>query len=120
MSRVLLADDDATQLELCARLLETGGHQVSLGYSVEETLRLLPAAEVIVMDLRLRNAEGYPDAQEGLSLIRRIRDSGCRAPVIVVSGWPEELHAGPERAMISRVMVKPIRIATLLAVIREL
>ncbi len=120
MSRVLLADDDATQLELCARLLETGGHQVMLGYCVEEALRLVPGADVVVMDLRFRNADGYPDAQEGLSLIRRIRDSGCRAPLIVMSGWPEELHGSPERDLVSRVMVKPVRIVTLLAAIGDL
>ena len=120
MSRVLLADDDATQLDLCARLLENGGHQVLVGYCVEEALRLVPAADVVVMDLRFRNADGYPDAQEGLSLIRRIRDSGCRAPLIVMSGWPEELQTSPERTFVARVMIKPVRIAALLAAIREL
>jgi CheY-like chemotaxis protein len=120
MSRVLLADDDATQLELQARLLETGGHQVALAFCPAETLRLLPTADVVIMDLRFRNSEGEPDVQEGLSLIRHIRESGCRAPVIVVSGWPEEIHEAPERNMVSRVMIKPVRIAALLAVIREL
>jgi|SRR5581483_6500862 len=120
MSRVLLADDDATQLELQARLLETGGHQVALAFCPAETLRLLPTADVVIMDLRFRNSEGEPDVQEGLSLIRHIRESGCRAPVIVVSGWPEEIHEAPERNMVSRVMIKPVRIAVLLGVIREL
>jgi hypothetical protein len=53
-------------------------------------------------------------------LIRRIRDSGCRAPLIVMSGWPEELHGSPEQSMVARVMVKPVRITALLAAIRDL
>jgi CheY-like chemotaxis protein len=120
MPRVLLADDDSTQLEVQARLLETGGHQVSLAFCPAETLRLLPTADVVVMDLRFRNTEGEPDVREGLSLIRRIRESGCRKPVIVVSGWPEEIQEAPEGGMVSRVMIKPVRIAVLLAAIAEL
>ena len=120
MSRVLLADDDATQLELQARLLEAGGHQVSLAFCPAETIRLLPSADIVIMDLRFRNTDGDPDAQQGLSLIRRIRESGCRAPVIVVSGWPEELEQSPEYGLISRVLTKPVRIAALLAAIGEL
>ena len=120
MSRVLLADDDATQLELQARLLEAGGHEVSLAFCPTETIRLLPSADIVVMDLRFRNTEGEPDAHEGLTLIRRIRESGCQVPVIVVSGWPEELEESPEHGLISRVMTKPVRIASLLAAIGEL
>ena len=120
MSRVLVADDDATQLELRAQLLELGGHQVSLACCPEETLRLLPSADVVVMDLRFRNARGEPDAQEGLSLIRGIRGSGCAAPVIVISGWPEDLDGTPEERLVSRVMVKPVGLAALLAAIESL
>lgn len=120
MPRVLLADDDATQLELQARLLESGGHQVSLAFCPDETIRLLPHADIVVMDLKFRNKQGDPDAQEGLSLIRRIRESGCQAPVIVISGWPEELEQSPEQGLVARVMIKPVRISALLAAIGEL
>src|SRR5690242_20239810 len=100
MPRVLVADDDATQLELRAKLLESGGHQVSVACCPQETLRLLPSAEVVVMDLRFPNPQGEPDVEEGLSLIRNIRESGCAAPVIVISGWPEELQGSPEEGLV--------------------
>ena len=119
MARVLVADDDATQLELRGKLLETGGHCVSLACCPGETLRLLPAADIVVMDLRFRNGRGEPDAQEGLSLIRNIRRSGFRAPVIVLSGWPEELVGSAEERLVSRVMVKPVGLDALLAAIAE-
>lgn len=120
MARVLLADDDCTQLELCARLIEAGGHQVVPAPCPSEALRHLSSAELIVMDLRFRNPEGDQDAQEGLALIRNIRESGCVAPVIVLSGWPEELRGSPEEKLVSRVMIKPVRMAVLLAAIGEL
>src|SRR5690348_12052961 len=117
MSRVLVAEDDATQLDLRAKLLETGGHQVSVACCPEETLRLLPSADVVIMDLRFRNARGEPDAAEDLSLIRHIREAGCAAPVIVLSGWPADLEGHPEERLVSRIMVRPVGLAALLAAV---
>jgi DNA-binding NarL/FixJ family response regulator len=77
-------------------------------------------AELIIMDLRFPNASGRPDSREGLSLIRRIRESGCQSPVAVLSGWPEDLYGQPEEALVSRVMVKPVGMAVLLELIEEL
>jgi CheY-like chemotaxis protein len=72
------------------------------------------------MDLRFPNAAGQPDSREGMALIRRIREAGYRAPVIVLSGWPEDLYGEPEEEMVSRIMVKPVRIPLLLELIEEL
>ncbi|HLK51212.1 MAG TPA: response regulator [Bryobacteraceae bacterium] len=119
MPRILVADDDPTQLELRAKLLETGGHQVSVACCPSETLRLLPSADLVVMDLRFRNQKGDSDANEGISLIRRIRESGCRAPVIVISGWPQDLEGRPEERMVSRIIAKPVGLAALLTAIAE-
>jgi DNA-binding NarL/FixJ family response regulator len=72
------------------------------------------------MDLRFPNALGEPDAREGIALIRRIRDLGCRAPVIVLSGWPEALYGQPEEQLVSRILLKPVRTRELLNAIRDL
>src|SRR5690242_10905936 len=117
MPRVLVADDDATQLELRAKLLEAGGHQVSVACCPQETLRLLPSAEVVVMDPRFPIPHGHPDVAEALALFRNLRESGCAAPVIVISGWPKELQGSPEERLVSRIMVKPVGLAALLAAI---
>ncbi|MBZ5577503.1 MAG: response regulator [Acidobacteriia bacterium] len=120
MARILVADDDSRQLELRARLLEASGHQVDVAFSPSEAMRQLGSAEVVIMDLRFPNAQGQPDAAEGLKLIRQIRATGCRAPVIVISGWPEDLESSPEAQLVSRVMVKPVGMAALLAAVAEL
>ena len=113
MPRVLIVDDDFRQLELRARLLEAGGYQVELAFSTSEALRRLVPADAVVMDLRLPNAQGQADAAEGLKLIRQIREAGSHAPVIVLSGWPDDLDGTPEERLVARVMVKPVGMAAL-------
>jgi CheY-like chemotaxis protein len=120
MARILLADDDARQLQLRARLLEASGHEVSLAGHASEVIPYLATSQVVIIDLRFPNSQGQPDAAEGLKLIRQIRESGCRAPVIVISGWPEDLSGTPEEGMVSRVMQKPVAIESLLGAIAEL
>ena len=114
MARVLVADDDPRLLELQARLLEAGGHQVTLAFSTSEVIRQLDGAEVVVMDLRFPNPQGVSDAREGRKLIRRIRESGCQAPLIVMSGWPEDLLGTPEAEFVSRILMKPVKLVDLL------
>lgn len=114
MARVLVADDDPRLLELQGRLLEAGGHQVLLAFSAPEVIRQLNEAEIVIMDLRFPNAQGVSDAREGLKLIRRIRESGCQAPLIVMSGWPEDLLGAPEAEFVSRILMKPVKLVDLL------
>jgi CheY-like chemotaxis protein len=122
MCRILVADDNWQQLELRKLLLEAVGHQVAVAWSVRETMRQveLGQAELVIMDLRFPNAAGEPDSSEGLALIRQIRESGCRVPLIVLSGWPQEIYGSPEESMVSRVMAKPVMARVLLETIAEL
>lgn len=102
MARILMADDDAEQIAVQQRLLETFGHQVDTALSTAETLNQLARChpDLIVMDLR------FPRAADGLGLIRGIRAAGCVLPVIVLSGWPDDVYGAPEEKMVSRVLVK--------------
>ena len=122
MSRILVADDDPDQLVASKTLLETVGYEVVVAECPSEALRELErsAPSLVVMDLRFPNAAGQPDAREGMALIRRIREAGYRLPVIVLSGWPEDLYGQPEERMVSRIMVKPVKIPVLLETIAEL
>ena len=120
MARILIVDDDARQLDLRARIFETGGYQVSVAFSPAEAGRHISGADLVVMDLRFPNAQGEADAAEGRKLIRRIRDSGSRAPIVVLSGWPADLADTPEERLTSRVLLKPISMAALLAAVAEL
>lgn len=121
MSRILIADDDAIQLKLRLRVLESAGHEVSLAFDPSEALHQLErGSDLLIMDLRFLNRAGEADSAEGLALIRRIRAMGSVVPVVVLSGWPEDLYGRPEEGMVSRVMVKPVATHELLAAIAEL
>jgi CheY-like chemotaxis protein len=122
MSRILVVDDDAVQLDLRKKLLEVAGYQVETALSARQTERRLESApaDLVILDLRFPNARGEPDAQEGLALIRRIRDLGCRVPVIVLSGWPDDLYGEPEERLVSCILVKPVKTREFLDTIRGL
>ena len=122
MARLLVTDDDPIQLKLRKMVLQAAGHDVAVAGDCPQTLRALEgqAADVLIMDLRLPNERGDPDARCGMALIRQIHDRGCRTKVIVLSGWPEELYGSPEESMVGRVLVKPVPPAELLGAIKEL
>ena len=121
MSRILIADDDVIQLDLRKMVLEIAGHHVDVAVSAIGVIRHIESeqADLVIMDLRFPNTIGEPDASEGMALIRRIRELGCATPVIVLSGWPEELYGKPEERMVSRILMKPVMTLTLLETIRE-
>ena len=119
MCRILLADDDFVGLDLRKQLLETAGHEVAVAFSPSQTLHQMGGADLLIMDLRFLNAAGEPDFREGIALIRAIRARGYTAPVVVLSGWPEELYDRPEEKMVSRVMVKPVAARELLKTIEQ-
>lgn len=102
MARILIADDNEDQIAMQTRFLETFGHQVDATKSAPEALEHLKlnAPDVIVADLRL------PEIADGLALIRGIREAGSEAPLILLSGWPDELYGTPEEQMVTRVVIK--------------
>lgn len=117
-----MADDDPDQLAAYKTLLQAFGHEVVVAACPSEALRQLePSAPgLVIMDLRFPNAAGRPDPREGMALIRGIRQAGCRSPVVVLSGWPDDLYGEPEEEMVSRIVVKPVEIPVLLGIIEEL
>jgi len=122
MFRILAADDDQVQLDLRGMLFESAGHEVVRAFSVRQTAHEMKRGQfhLVVMDLRFPNAEGKGDAREGMELIRQIRELNSTVPIIVLSGWPEDIEGQPEERMVSRVMLKPVRPDALLEAAREL
>jgi CheY-like chemotaxis protein len=121
MSRILVADDDAVQLDLRRFILEVAGYEVAVARDpVAAFDQLGQGCDLLIMDLRFLNCAGRADAREGLALIRRVRESGSQVPVLVLSGWPDDIYGHPEEKMVSRVMLKPVPSRTLLAEIAEL
>jgi CheY-like chemotaxis protein len=115
MAHILVADDDVEQIGIQRKLLENLGYDVGTAVSPAETLRAFERRrpDLIIVDLR------FPHAADGLGLIRDIRRMDPRLPMIVLSGWPDDLYGTPEEKMVSRVLVKG-SIRELLQTIAEL
>ena len=113
MARVLLVDDDRAALDLRQLILEREGHQVSAASDAAHARALFAQTEpeIAILDLRL------PEAADGLALIRDLRAAAPGVRIIVLSGWPLDLEGTPEAEMVDLVLAKPIRTATLIAVL---
>jgi CheY-like chemotaxis protein len=115
MARILVADDNLDQVTVQRALLESLGYQVGTAMSPDETLRELDRIrpDLVVVDLR------FPHAADGLKLIRGIRQRDSKLPMIVLSGWPDDLYGAPEESLVSRIVVKG-SVHELLKTVREL
>ena len=77
MARILVVEDDASQLEIRKQILENAGHQVVTAQDASEALERWHGCPMVVMDLRI------PESEDGLRLIEAIDG---QARIIVLSG----------------------------------
>lgn len=82
MTRILLVDDDPEVLAALGRLLRLHGHEVTPAASVRQALRSMredAPPELLITDLIMED-------QDGMSLIRHMRQAHPGVPVIAISG----------------------------------
>lgn len=116
MTRVLLAEDDASISEPLARALRREGYEVEVREDGPGALRAGQNGDVdlVVLDL------GLP-GMDGLEVCRRLRGDGLGLPVLVLTARADEvdtvvgLDAGADD-----YVTKPFRLAELLARVRAL
>jgi CheY-like chemotaxis protein len=77
MARILVVEDDTSQLEIRKQILEHAGHEVVTAQDASEALERWTGCPVVLMDLRI------PEPEDGLRLIRAIAGA---ARIIVLSG----------------------------------
>ncbi|HBY62829.1 MAG TPA: hypothetical protein DEH78_23645 [Solibacterales bacterium] len=116
MARILLVDDDPDQLSIRGLLLEREGHCVELAASAaqaeEALLRATPG--LVLMDLRI------PTSADGLALIRAIHAHSAQVPIVVLSGWMDDLNKAPESRLVSTCLRKPARSERVLRIVAGL
>ena len=101
--KVLVADDDADQLELRALLLSHSGFEAILAHDVPAALYAAAAKkpDCAVIDLR------FPAEEHGLGLIRELKRLDAAMRIIVLTGaGAGRLERLPEKALVDEVMVK--------------
>ena len=105
MARILVVEDDATQLEFRKQILELAGHEIVCAQDVCQALERWEGSSVVVMDLRI------PEQEDGLRLIRAIAG---QARIIVLSG----AEADPALP-VDEFLTKPCPTKRLLAAIEK-
>jgi uncharacterized protein (TIGR00251 family) len=101
--KLLLADDDADQLELRSMTLGNAGYDICIAGDVPTALRMASeqSPEAAVVDLRM------PTQDLGLQLIRGLKQLNSRLRVIVLTGIdPRQFEKLPERALVEAVFTK--------------
>lgn len=80
-TRVLLVDDDAEICQFLETLLELEGFEARVATSAAEALTDLPGVQAVLLDVAMPGIDGF-------ELCRRMRDSGFRSPILIVSARP--------------------------------
>jgi two-component system response regulator MprA len=116
--KVFVVDDDAAVRESLGRALRLEGYEVELAADGAEALERLesdgPGPDLVVLDVLMPNVDG-------LEVCRRIRRSGSRLPVLMLTARDEvaDRVAGLD-AGADDYVVKPFALAELLARVRAL
>jgi len=79
MARILVVEDDASQLDIRKQILEHAGYEVITAQDASQALERSEGCSVVVMDLRL------PEPEDGARLIEALAG---KARIIVLSGGP--------------------------------
>lgn len=113
--RLLLAEDNATNVELFLAALETDGHEVTVerdGLSARERA-LNETFDLIVLDIQMPRLDGY-------TLCAELRAAGIQGPIIALSALalPSDVARGTTAAF-DAYLTKPIRPADLRAAVRR-
>lgn len=112
VKRILIVDDEASDLEIMKNLLEKEGYKVVAAADPSKALDLLKAScfDLILIDLVMPNLSGYT-----LSRIMRER-SNCKAKMVYVSIIPK---IEVDMTHIDGFIQKPFSPKTFLAEIKE-
>lgn len=113
MANVLLVDDDTEQLMVRRMILERHGHNIRCAGSLEEAMQLdaLHSPDCVVMDLRI------PSAEQGRTLLEELKAQRPERPVLVLTGFPQDLEGTAAAPLAAALLRKPIRSESLLAAI---
>ena len=113
MPTILIVDDDASLRLLCRVNLELDG------YNVLEAPSVAAAEDALAVDMvDLFLLDVHIGADDGLALMRSLRDRAHAAPVVLFTGSAQLDSATIREA--DGIVPKPFRLEQLLDVVREL
>lgn len=115
MARLLIVDDEETDLLVLRTILERADHEVLYASDGEEALAELERndVEVVITDLQMPKVHG-------LELITVIRDLDPRPGIIAVSGTGEDQLTMAQALGATKTLTKPVVPDQLLAALEEI
>jgi DNA-binding NtrC family response regulator len=117
--RVLIADDQPDVLAALRLLLKPQGYEIETANSPEEVLRLMERREYDVLLMDLNYTRDTTSGQEGLELLRRVREVDALLPVIAMTAWGSvDVAVAAMRDGARDFLTKPWENERLLTVIR--
>jgi len=114
--RILVVDDEASIRDLCARVLQRAGFEVTVAGGGEEAVRRLrgEAFDAVITDIRMPGLSGL----EVLDAAKR-HHSGIRVVLITGFGTPQTLERARQGGA-DRILTKPFNPVELLTAVREI
>lgn len=112
--RILLADDDESVRKMVGRVLESEDYEVLLAQTGCEAMNkaLTGSPDLVLLDISMPDKDGW----EAYHLIDRLQPL---VPVIVITARPNE-HQHAFEVGVDAIMEKPLDLAELLKMIRDL
>jgi PAS domain S-box-containing protein len=112
--RILMVDDDEAVRIAIQHLLEADGHEVTVLSDAASALAMYEPGryDLVILDL------GMPHL-DGLSLARKLKERTPSLPIILLTGWGDQLRAD-KPAEVDMVLAKPVRRAMLRAALLQL
>ena len=113
---ILLVDDDELIRLSLNDVLQKEGFNVTSAGNVPEALKLISSNvyDVLLSDLHM------PGADDGLTVVSAMRHANPQAVTMLLSGFPE-MDAASHAILLQadQILVKPIKVATLIEAIKE-
>lgn len=115
---VLIVDDDPNFCKTLQQIVQAKGYRVETESDAEKVLEHMERSYMlaVVLDLKLGSAEG-------VSVLKEIRDKYPTKPVILVTGYREEMGGAMEKGLQSGAyacLYKPFEVEELLGIIKEI
>ena len=85
MKTILLTDDNEDIIELVQLILSKSGYKLLIARKGNDTLKICKETppDLVLMDLRMPDLDGF-------TIIKSLRDSGFKNPIIVLTGSESE------------------------------
>ena len=115
-SDVLVIDDEAVIGSTLADVLSFVGHRVSTAIDGEQGLSMFHSRpyDLVMTDLGMPGLTGW-------DVVKDIRSSGSKVPVIMVTGWATSIDESQMREhQVDRVLTKPFEVDEVLRLVQEL